>query len=253
MTGDQFQEIADAIVDAATPDLVSTWPPGTLARMTKAVCNIIDQRVLELQRDLSDTTAECELRAETIARLEQQARESETEERETSEVLISTRLLAAEKLAEFRERNENLEQRLAESTRENERLTLRDELDAQLRAQIKAYYGKDGGLAALQDGHHALADKLQASQAALNLLWEHWKWLSGLMQRTFTSLHTEVATALTPKPVAKMGLSGHVVVMKTQPPKPAAGGEDKNRYNCPHGVRTWFPCTECEAAGGEGA
>src|SRR5262245_42085757 len=35
--GERFQQIGDAIVDAAGPDLVSTWPPGTLGKITKAM------------------------------------------------------------------------------------------------------------------------------------------------------------------------------------------------------------------------
>jgi len=42
---------------------------------------------------------------------------------------------------------------------EVERLKIRDDLFTQLREQIKEYFGKDGGLACLQDGYKALVDE----------------------------------------------------------------------------------------------
>ena len=47
---------------------------------------------------------------------------------------------------------------------EVERLRIRDELFEQLRAQIKDYFGKDGGLAALQDGVERLRGRLESDQ-----------------------------------------------------------------------------------------
>jgi len=52
---------------------------------------------------------------------------------------------------QWQAKNEKLEAEI-------ERLLIRDELFAQLREQIKHYFGKDGGLAALQDGVERLRD-----------------------------------------------------------------------------------------------
>jgi hypothetical protein len=39
--GRLIQAVADVLVDAATPDLVSTWPPGTLFRMSQAAAGVL--------------------------------------------------------------------------------------------------------------------------------------------------------------------------------------------------------------------
>src|SRR5690606_37769915 len=63
-----------------------------------------------------------------------------------------------------------------------ERLKIRDELLEQLRAQIKYYFGGDGGLAKLQDGvNKLLQERQRLIDGLLTIMniasedWVHWK------------------------------------------------------------------------------
>lgn len=50
---------------------------------------------------------------------------------------------------------------------EVERLKIRDELFSRLKNQIKQYYGKDGGLATLEDGHNAILMRIKDLEKTL--------------------------------------------------------------------------------------